>query len=110
MEPAVKDRFVAAGFLTDVAERLRGAATAVREALDRRATELSRRSAATASVNAELARGRAVLALVDAKVATRSTSHRIPDRSKWRLTGNCPVSQLAFLHQGHVSKASRTSE
>ena len=78
-----QERFVAAGFRSDFAERLRGAAAGVREAVDRRATEISRRSAATATAHSELARGRAVLALVDAMVAPRLEGNA-DQSAEWR--------------------------
>ncbi len=60
--------FVAAGFPTDFAERMRAGATALREAVDSRAHQLGRRAATTAALADAVTRGRQVLSLVDLMV------------------------------------------
>lgn len=60
--------FVAAGFPTDFADRMRAGATALREAVDSRAHHLGRRAATTAALADAVTHGRQVLSIVDSMV------------------------------------------
>jgi hypothetical protein len=64
-------QFIAAGFPPDFVARLRGAAQVVLQLIDQRASDLARRSASAAAVQGEVAKGRAVMALLDAMLAPR---------------------------------------
>jgi hypothetical protein len=66
-----KDRFVAEGFVPDFIDKLRSAADAVRTSIDSRAVDVGRRSAATAGLQSEFARGRRIVRLLDAMVSPR---------------------------------------
>lgn len=78
-----KERFEAAGFPADFAERLRAAAAKVIEAIDQRAGDVARRSAAAAAARGEVTRGRALMGMLDAMVAPRFEGD--PERAaEWR--------------------------
>jgi hypothetical protein len=78
-----KDRFVAAGFGEDFVDRLRKAVAGLRSTLDDRSDHFGRRSAATAGLGEEMARGRDLVRLLDAMVAPRLED--APDRlAQWR--------------------------
>jgi hypothetical protein len=80
---AHKQRFVDAGFPDDFVERLQQAADDLREGMDARAEEFGKRSASTAGLRAEYARGRELVRVLDAMVAPRLVS--APERlAEWR--------------------------
>lgn len=62
---AHKATFTGAGFAADFLDRLKAATDALRATLDARNEQLGRRSAATAGVNQELQRGRALLRMLN---------------------------------------------
>jgi len=70
----VKERFVTAGFAADFLERMHAAADGVQEAVDTRAREHGRRSAAAAGARHTAARGRALVSRLDAMLAPRLES------------------------------------
>ncbi len=78
-----KDRFVEAGFSDDFVERLRKAASDLRAALDAKGTHFGKRSAATAGMRQELARGRDLVRVLDDMVrpALQATPIRL---AEWR--------------------------
>jgi hypothetical protein len=93
-----KDRFVAAGFEENFVERFRTAVTDLRTALDITATHLGRRSAASAGMLDELARGRQLVRMLDAMVAPRLED--APDRlAQWRTLAR-------FVHVAPAEEAS----
>lgn len=78
-----KESFEASGFPADFADRLRAAATKVIEAVDQRAGDVARRAASAAAVRSEVARGRALMSMLDAMVAPRFEGD--PERAaEWR--------------------------
>lgn len=78
-----KERFQAAGFPADFSERLRAAAAKVIEAVDQRAGDIARRAAASAAARVEVARGRALMGMLDAMIAPRFEGD--PERAaEWR--------------------------
>lgn len=82
VEP-LREHFVSAGFAADFLERMHAAADDVKEAVDARARAYGRRSAAAAGARHTAARGRALVALLDAMLAPRLESD--PElRAEWR--------------------------
>ena len=70
-----KERFAAAGFSADFADRLRQGGDALRTVLDERNVNFGHRSAATAGMDQELARGRALLLMLRDMVTPRLRGH-----------------------------------
>lgn len=66
---AQKAAFTTGGFAADFAVQLRDVARELKATIDDRAKDIGRRNASTAGVKEEIARGRAILALLDAMVA-----------------------------------------
>lgn len=64
-----KGAFVAGGFADDFAAQLRQVANELKATIDDRARDIGRRNASTAGVREEIAKGRAIIALLDAMVA-----------------------------------------
>jgi len=94
-----KDRFIAVGFLPDFIDRLRSAAAQVLTAIDQRATEIARRSAARSASRGEVAAGYALLSLLDAMITPR-------------LEGNAELSAewRSLMRQGRRSKGEGEGE
>jgi len=78
-----KARFVAAGFAEDFVDRLRKGATDLRVALDAKSVHYGKRSAASAGMVDELARGRELIRMLDDMVSAtlRATPNRL---AEWR--------------------------
>ena len=70
-----KEAFVAAGFAADFLERMHVAADSLKEAVDARAKEFGRRSAASVGAVRTATRGRALIGLIDAMLAPRLESN-----------------------------------
>jgi len=66
-----KERFLAVGFAPDFVERVRNAAAQVLDAVDKRATDLARRSASRSALLAEVSSGYALMSLLDAMIGPR---------------------------------------
>lgn len=64
-----KGAFVAGGFAADFAEQLRQVARVLKATIDHRAQHIGRRNASTAGVREEMAKGRSIIALLDAMIA-----------------------------------------
>jgi hypothetical protein len=78
-----KDRFVAAGFSEDFLDRLRKGAADLRTALDEKGAHYGKRSAASAGMLEELARGKDLVRVLDDMVSPglRATPDRL---AEWR--------------------------
>ncbi|MBK6457170.1 MAG: hypothetical protein IPF87_14035 [Gemmatimonadetes bacterium] len=76
-------RFVGAGLAPDFVERLRKATAALRDIIIGRGLELGRRSAASAGMLEELARGRDLVRLLDTMLAPRLAQQR-DQLAEWR--------------------------
>jgi hypothetical protein len=78
-----KDRFIAAGLADDFVDRLRNSAADLRAALDEKGTHYGKRSAATAGMLDEMARGKDLIRLLDDMVTP--VLEKTPDRlAEWR--------------------------
>ncbi|MGQ0647512.1 MAG: hypothetical protein ACT4P7_08055 [Gemmatimonadaceae bacterium] len=78
-----RQRFVEAGFPEDFVERMQKAAADLREGINVRAQEFAKRSASTAGLRQEYARGRNLVRVLDSMVAPRLAS--APDRlAEWQ--------------------------
>lgn len=90
-----KDQFVKAGFGEDFVEKMRKVAEELRVGVDTRAANLGRRTAATAGLLLEMARGRDLIRLLDAMVAPELAG--VEDKmAQWR-------SLTRFVRVGQVS-------
>jgi hypothetical protein len=68
---AQKDELEAGGLPADFVEQLRRAAASVLQAIDQRAEDMARKSAAAAAVQGEVVRGRSAMSVLDAMVGPR---------------------------------------
>ncbi|HNV77574.1 MAG TPA: hypothetical protein PKH96_23030 [Gemmatimonadaceae bacterium] len=71
-----KEHFIAKGLAPDFVERLRAATVTYRDAIVARGLDLGRRSAASAGLLSDIARGRELVRLIDDMLAPRLASQR----------------------------------
>jgi len=76
-------QFIASGLAPDFVERLRDAIAALRTTIVARGLDLGRRSAATAGLLQDLARGRRMIRLLDLMIAPRLANQR-DELAEWR--------------------------